>query len=81
MCTTMKKLFHTLFGKLLKKAIDKSVNDEVSTEVPALPETEYTPLTGDTTKKARWKFIIQTLINILAAVLTALGTTSCVNHL
>ena len=25
-----------------------------------------------------WKFAIQTVINILAAVLTALGTTSCV---
>lgn len=77
----MKKLFQTLFGKLLAKAIDKSVNDEVSTEVPALPKTEYTPLTGDNAKKARWKFIIQTLINILAAVLTALGTTSCINHI
>jgi hypothetical protein len=77
----MKKLFHTLFGKLLAKAIDKSVNDEVSTEVLALPETESPTLPGDNAKKARWKFIIQTLINILAAVLTALGTTSCINHI
>ena len=27
-----------------------------------------------------WKFVIQTVINILAAMLTALGTTSCVSH-
>ena len=32
-------------------------------------------------KKAFWKFVIQTAINILAAVLTALGATSCMNHL
>ena len=32
-------------------------------------------------KKAVWKFVIQTVINILAAVLTALGTTSCVSHI
>ncbi len=31
-------------------------------------------------KKAIWKFIIQTLINVLAAVLTALGATSCMSH-
>ena len=30
-------------------------------------------------KKETFKFIIQTVINILAAVLTALGATSCVN--
>ena len=28
-------------------------------------------------KKAFWKFIIQTLINILTAILTVLGATSC----
>lgn len=27
--------------------------------------------------KELWKFAIQTVINILAAMLTALGTTSC----
>ena len=32
-------------------------------------------------KKQVWKFIIQTAINILAAVLTALGATSCMSHL
>lgn len=30
-----------------------------------------------TSKKNCWKFVIQTVINILAAVLTALGATSC----
>ena len=30
-------------------------------------------------KKAVWKFVIQTVINILAAVLTALGATSCIS--
>ena len=29
-------------------------------------------------KKAFWKFIIQTLINILTAIATTLTTTSCV---
>jgi len=31
-------------------------------------------------KKALLKFIIQTAINILAAVMTALGATSCMVH-
>ena len=41
---------------------------------------DVTPAQQDP-KKAVWKFVIQTVINILAAVLTALGATSCVNHL
>ena len=32
-------------------------------------------------KRALWKFVIQTVINILAAVLTALGVTSCIHHI
>ena len=31
----------------------------------------------NTKNKELWKFAIQTVINILAAVLTALGATSC----
>ena len=31
-------------------------------------------------KKEIWKFIIQTVINILAAILTAMGTTSCMGY-
>ena len=30
-------------------------------------------------KKEIWKFVVQTAISILSAVLTALGATSCVN--
>ena len=77
----MKKLFSKIVGKLLKKAINKSVNDAVSNpEVPTIPDVEPVTLPGDNSKKALWKFIIQTLINILAAVLTALGAASCVAH-
>lgn len=35
----------------------------------------------DSPKKALWKFIIQTLISILTAILTALGASSCVHHM
>ena len=27
-----------------------------------------------------WKFILQTLISILTAILTAMGATSCMSH-
>ena len=30
-------------------------------------------------KKETWKFIIQTIIAILTAILTSLGVTSCMN--
>ena len=32
-------------------------------------------------KKEIWKFILQTSISILTAILTALGASSCVHHL
>lgn len=35
----------------------------------------------DSPKKALWKFIIQTIISILTAILTALGASSCVHHM
>lgn len=77
----MKKILSKIFGKIIKKAINKSVNDVVSEqEVPVLQDMEPVTLPNDNSKKALWKFIIQTLINILAAVLTALGATSCVSH-
>ena len=77
----MKKILSKIFGKIIKKAINKSVNDVVSEqEVPVLQGMEPVTLPNDNSKKALWKFIIQTLINILAAVLTALGATSCVSH-
>ena len=35
---------------------------------------------SENSNKNVWKFVIQTVINILAAVLTALGTTSCMGR-
>ena len=35
----------------------------------------------DSPKKTLWKFIIQTIISILTAILTALGASSCVHHM
>ena len=77
----MKKLFQKIIAKLLKKAINKSVNDVVSNpEVPDVPDIEPATLPGDNSNKELWRFIIQTLISILTAILTALGATSCVSH-
>ena len=76
----MKKLFQKLLGKLIKKAVNKAVsNNEV--EVPEMEPVapEVVPV-GDS-KKALWKFLIQTLISILTAILTALGATSCMSHI
>lgn len=79
----MKKFFQKLLTTVVKKFIKKSVNDVVNNPemVPDVPEAEPITLPGENSKKAIWKFIIQTLINILAAVLTALGASSCVNHI
>ena len=79
----MKKLFQKLLTTVVKKFIKKSVNDVVNNPemVPDVPEVEPITLPGENSKKAIWKFIIQTLINILAAVPTALGASSCVNHI
>ena len=71
----MKKLFQKLLAKLVKKAINKSVNDVVSN--PDAPEVNPFVVLGDDSKKNLWKFILQTLISILTAILTALGATSC----
>ena len=38
------------------------------------------PEPGTNPNKEIWKFIIQTIISILTAILTALGATSCVTH-
>lgn len=68
----MKKLLYKLFGKLIKKVINRSVTDVVSNDEvdPAV-----VPMNDD--KKNLWKFILQTFISILRAILTALGATSC----
>ena len=71
----MKKFFSNLLKKVFKKVINKSVTEAVND-----PEVQSAIVPVDDSKKAFWKFIIQTLINILAAVLTALGATSCVNQ-
>ena len=75
----MKKFFQKLLTTVVKKFIKKSVNDVVNNPemVPDVPEVEPITLPGENSKKAIWKFIIQTVISILTAVLTALGATSC----
>lgn len=55
-----------LFLKIVSKFVKKAVSDPV-----VIP--------GDGSQKALWRFVIQTLISILTAILTALGTTSCMN--
>ena len=74
----MKKIFQKLLAKLVRKAINKSVNDVVSN--PDAPEMNPIVVSSDDSKKNLWKFILQTLISILTAILTALGATSCVSH-
>ena len=75
----MKKVFQIILGKFLKKAVKKAVtNNNV-----VVPDVEPVILGEEPTadsKKALWKFVIQTLISILTAILTALGATSCVSH-
>lgn len=75
----MKKIFQKLLQKFVTKKVAEAVaNADVE---PIVPGAELVPEpvegTGDS-KKAVWKFIIQTLISILTAILTALGATSCV---
>ena len=75
----MKKLFQKILVKVFKKVIKKaeSNNDVV---VPEVVDDPVEPVEGepvDNSKKAFWKFVIQTLISILTAILTALGATSC----
>jgi hypothetical protein len=56
--------------------VSKSVSDVVGDN----PEVVPVELPVDGGKKSIWRFIIQTIISILTAVLTALGASSCVNH-
>ena len=82
----MKKFLKNLFKKIVQKIIKKSVNAAVEKSAsvtepdPELVEGTEVVAEGNS-KKAIWKFIIQTLISILTAILTALGATSCVNAL
>ena len=75
----MKKFFQKLLQKFIKKAVKKAVNDNEVVVPEVEPVTPSEEPNGDS-KKTFWKFVIQTAINILAAVLTALGATSCMNH-
>ena len=70
----MKKIFSKLLQKLIKKSVSEVVADQ-------MPDTANENITSSNPKKELWKFVIQTIINILAAVLTALGATSCVSHI
>ena len=75
----MKKFFINLFKKMIQRIVKKSVSNEVEEVVPEIEPIEPSvPVTNS--KKALWKFIIQTIINILAAVLTALGASAAVVH-
>ena len=65
----------SIFQKLIAKIVKKSVSDVVSN-----PEVVSNVLPSDEGKRNIWKFVIQTLISILTAILTALGATSCVAH-
>lgn len=62
----MKKLIN-FFAKLFA-----SKNNDAT---PENPEPNENP------KKELWKFILQTIISILTAILTALGASSCVHHM
>ena len=78
----MKKLFQKILVKVFKKVIKKaeSNNDVV---LPEVVDDPVEPVEGepvDNSKKVFWKFVIQTLISILTAILTALGASSCVSH-
>ena len=69
--------------KLIKKLI-KLFSGKSSVEVPEVEMPEVSEIPEVTvqvsSKKKLWKFIIQTLINILAAILTALGASAAVVH-
>ena len=72
----MKKFFSKLLKKVFKKVINKSVTEAVND-----PEVQSAIVPVDDSKKAFWKFVLQTLISILTAILTALSATSCMGHI
>ena len=69
--------------KFIKKIINffagKSSVEVPEVEMPEVSEIPEATVQGSSKKKL-WKFIIQTLINILAAILTALGASAAVVH-
>ena len=77
---SLNRNFTELFEKFLKKAVKKAVSDnnvDAPEMEPVVPDAEA----ADESKRALWRFILQTLISILTAILTALGAASCVSHL
>ena len=72
----MKHLIKFFKGFRFFKKIMKAT--EVAQEVASDVTRNDDPLTPQVnSKKEVWKFIIQTIISILTAILTALGATSC----
>jgi hypothetical protein len=69
----MKKIISNLLKKVFKKFIKKSVTKAVNT-----PKINAAIIPVNDSKKNLWKFIIQTFISILTAILTALGASSCI---
>lgn len=65
--------------KIIKLFAGKSSVEMPVEEMPEVSEIPEVPVQVSS-KKALWKFIIQTLINILAAILTALGASAAVVH-
>ncbi|MBR5749949.1 MAG: smalltalk protein [Prevotella sp.] len=82
----LKKLFQKLIQRIVRIFVSAEEDAPVSDQDPELAEgTEAAEGTEGVaevrSKKAIWKFVIQTLISILTAILTALGATSCVTQL
>ena len=76
----MKKLINFFKSLILFKKVLKAtgVASEVASDMNSNDEPEATQVNS---KKEVWKFIIQTIISILTAILTALGASSCVHHI
>ena len=76
----MKKIIKFFKGIHLFKKIVKAteVASEVASDMTRNDDPEAPQVNS---KKELWKFIIQTIISILTAILTALGATSCVHHI
>ena len=68
-----------LIKKIIKLFAGKASGEMPVEEMPEASEIPEVPEQGSSKKKL-WKFIIQTLINILAAILTALGASAAVVH-
>ena len=68
-----------LIKKIIKLFAGKASGEMPEVEVPEVSEIPEVTVQGSSKKKL-WKFIIQTLINILAAILTALGASAAVVH-